>query len=93
MVWAVYPHSKMVKMVWACGWGVGCVPLPSENSENYIGLWLGCGLCTLVKIVKIVKMVLSCGWGMVCVPLVKMVKLVKIVWACTCSVGCVPLMR
>ena len=46
---------KIVKIVWACGWGVGCVPLPlpsqncenGEHGENGSGLRLGYGLCTL----------------------------------------------
>ena len=61
-VWGVCPPVKivkMVRMVWACGWGVGCVCTPSgngeygENSENCLGLWLGRGVCTTVKMVKI----------------------------------------
>ena len=35
---------KVVKMVWACGSG-GAVYY-GQNSENGLGLWLGCGLCT-----------------------------------------------
>ena len=78
---------KMVKVVCACGWGLGCVT-PSENvenDENYLGLWLGKGVCTTVKIVKMVKMVWASCWGVGWVPsvtMVKIVKIVKMVWAC-----------
>ena len=50
---------KMVKMVWACGWGVGWVPPVKIVKMVKIvrivkGLWLLRGVCTTVKIVKIV---------------------------------------
>ena len=39
-----------------------------ENSENGLNLWLGCGVCTSVKIMKMLKMLWACGWGVGCVP-------------------------
>ena len=48
-LWSVCcePVVKTMKTVRVCGWGLGCVPLGSENCENCeigFGLWLGCGL-------------------------------------------------
>ena len=36
-------------MVRDCGWGLGCEPLV-KIVENYLGSWLGFGLCTVCEI-------------------------------------------
>ena len=76
-------------MVWACGWGGGCVPLGIDNGENALGLWVGCELCTpgenCENCANGLGLLLGCGLWAVYTYVVKMV------WACGWGVGFLPL--
>ena len=62
---------EIVKLVSACSWGVGCVPLRSkicENGKNCLCLWLW-GVGYVGTLVKMVKMARACCWCVGLVPL------------------------
>ena len=94
-----YMNEHTAKIVWACGWVVGCVPL-----VKLVKMVSGCGvdcvhllkIVKIVKFLKMVKLVWACVWGVgcqLCFLLVKIVNILKMVRACCWGVGCVHLMK